>query len=107
MYPRLSSVFKTSHSAQVFGLFLAEIEREAEAFGKKVADVQQEFDETSKQLQERRQRLQECDGEIAAVMKEIEGLNKQLTDCNVERKKTEHKYVLYLSPNLCFLSSFD
>lgn len=69
----------------------AAIETEAEELGKKVNEAQQIFDETSKQLETRKIRLRECDGEISALLREIENSNKQLTDCNVERKKTEHK----------------
>lgn len=85
--------------------YCAVIEQEAAELEKKVGEAQSVVDETSTQLKARRLRLQECDGEIAAVVKEIENLNKQLTDCSVERKKTEHKWD-WLSPP-CVLSTFE
>ena len=72
----------------------AEVQNQASELEKRVSDAQSVYDESSKQLEIRKQRLRECDGEIAAVVKEKDRVAKQMTDCSVDRKKAEHKWVI-------------
>lgn len=78
-------------STEVLDHVFADAEAEAKELEQRVAEIRDVFDEATKQLDIRKTRLKECDGEIAAVVAEKDSLAKQLADCIVERKRTEHK----------------
>ena len=71
----------------------AALEKEVAELEAKVTAATAAHEEAAAQLEQRRARLRECDAEISGLAKEREELNRQLTDCNVERKKLEHKSV--------------
>lgn len=72
-------------------ILCAALEQEVAALVAQVAATREEYQAVASQLEQHRARLRECDKEISALVKSQDGLNKQLSDTNVERKKIEHK----------------
>lgn len=63
------------------------LEQQVEQLGITVKETKTMYDESNSRLEELRLRLKECDGEIAAAIKEKDGLQKQRNDSIIERKK--------------------
>jgi structural maintenance of chromosome 2 len=63
------------------------LEQQVEQLGITVKETKTLYDESNSRLEELRLRLKECDSEIAAALKERDGLQKQRNDSIIDRKK--------------------
>ena len=59
-----------------------------------VARVRTQHEEAMARLQDKRQRLKECDAAAQTLRKQLAALQGRLSDCSVERKKTQHRLAL-------------